>query len=202
MSFATSPDRGLLRALAHPVRLALLDALRQENELTATSAARLVGESPSNCSFHLRVLAEHGLVEEADRGRGRERPWRRARHGVELDSPDLSPETRAEAADLMQLIAERDHAQLQEWLRSSAGYSGALQNAAGHISVTTRLTPTELATLGLELKSLIRRLVDRRDESTQPDALPVRLIVHAFPLPTPSGGDASETPLDLSNSPR
>ena len=65
-----------LRALAQPVRLRLVGLLRTHGPLTATQAAEHVGESPSNCSFHLRQLAHWGLVEPAEGGRGRERPWK------------------------------------------------------------------------------------------------------------------------------
>ena len=65
-----------MRAMAHPVRLALMQALNDAGTLTATEAAERVGESPSNCSFHLRQLAKYGWVEEAPGGKGRQRPWR------------------------------------------------------------------------------------------------------------------------------
>lgn len=68
-------DPRALRALAHPVRMRLVGLLRTEGPLTATEAAEHVGESPSNCSFHLRQLAKWGLVEPAAGGKGRERPW-------------------------------------------------------------------------------------------------------------------------------
>ncbi len=68
-------DPRALRALAHPVRMRLVGLLRTEGPLTATQAAEHVGESPSNCSFHFRQLAKWGLVEPAEGGKGRERPW-------------------------------------------------------------------------------------------------------------------------------
>jgi DNA-binding transcriptional ArsR family regulator len=42
-----------LRALSHPVRLALLEALAT-GPLTATEAGELIDETPTTCSFHLR----------------------------------------------------------------------------------------------------------------------------------------------------
>src|ERR1700736_5177120 len=69
-------DPRALRAVAHPVRLQLVGLLRREGPLTATQAAERLRQSPASCSFHLRQLAKHGLVEEAGGGRGRERPWR------------------------------------------------------------------------------------------------------------------------------
>src|SRR4051794_28338625 len=65
-----------MRAVSHEVRIALLEALRERGPLTAAQAADIVGESPANCSFHLRTLAKYGFVEEAGGGHGRRRPWR------------------------------------------------------------------------------------------------------------------------------
>src|SRR2546430_594232 len=71
-------DPKAMRALAHPLRWALLEALGHAGTLTATQASEMLGESPANCAFHLRTLAKYGFVEEAGGGKGRERPWRQA----------------------------------------------------------------------------------------------------------------------------
>jgi hypothetical protein len=49
-----------MRALAHPLRVALIEASSQAETrtLTATEASDLLGESPANCAFHLRTLAK------------------------------------------------------------------------------------------------------------------------------------------------
>src|SRR5689334_21433995 len=70
-------DAWAMRALAHPVRLALLEALVHAGTLTATQASELIGESPANCAFHLRTLAKYGYVVEAGGGRARRHPDRR-----------------------------------------------------------------------------------------------------------------------------
>src|ERR1017187_3519399 len=70
-------DAPTMRAMAHPVRLALLEALGRREPLTATEAAEIVGESPSACSFPLRMPAKHGLAEDAAGAPGGRRPWRR-----------------------------------------------------------------------------------------------------------------------------
>ena len=67
-------DPRALRALAHPARLAILDHLGAEETATATECGAAVGVSASAASYHLRALARFGLVEEAEGGRGRERP--------------------------------------------------------------------------------------------------------------------------------
>ncbi|SFS17768.1 Helix-turn-helix domain-containing protein [Microbacterium sp. cf046] len=80
----SDPER--IRALAHPIRLALLDHLSDVDEATATECAEAVGESPASCSFHLRMLEKYGYIERAEQ-RGREKPWR-----VKIAYFDLRPD--------------------------------------------------------------------------------------------------------------
>ncbi|MFE6968327.1 winged helix-turn-helix domain-containing protein [Isoptericola sp. NPDC057653] len=63
-------DAQTLRALGHPVRLKLVDALLP-GPLSATEAGEAIGETATTCSFHLRQLARCGLVEEHETGPGR-----------------------------------------------------------------------------------------------------------------------------------
>ncbi|WP_423202937.1 winged helix-turn-helix domain-containing protein [Micromonospora kangleipakensis] len=87
-----------MRALSHPVRLALMEALG-EGPLTATQAGELIGEIPTTCSFHLRQLARYGFVEEAGGGRGRARPWRLTRRRRSAPARPEDPDwTRASQA--------------------------------------------------------------------------------------------------------
>src|SRR6516162_99595 len=63
------------RALAHPARLAILEALTAGDELTATELAAVTGLSPSATSYHLKALAKWGIVEAGEgRADGRARP--------------------------------------------------------------------------------------------------------------------------------
>lgn len=83
-------DARAIRALAHPARLAVLDALTGRATITATEAAEVAGLSPSAMSYHLRALAKWGIVREAasaDDADGRERRWERAGKGMNLDPP-------------------------------------------------------------------------------------------------------------------
>src|ERR1700761_5397400 len=78
-------DARTMRALAHPTRLALLNLLGREGELTASRAAELLDDSPGNMSWHLQTLAKYGFVEETGEGKGRSRPWRVISHTHHFD---------------------------------------------------------------------------------------------------------------------
>ena len=83
-------DAKTFRALAHPVRMALIELLVLSGPLTATEAGERIGESPTTCSFHLRQLARYGFVEEAGGGKGRARPWKRSFRGFRFSSENGS----------------------------------------------------------------------------------------------------------------
>lgn len=97
-------DPRALRAYAHPTRMTLVGLLRRSGPFTATRAAQLTGESVASCSYHLRILAKYGLVEEAPGGRGREKPWRATARYTEWpgDSEDVAV---AQAADALSAAA-------------------------------------------------------------------------------------------------
>jgi DNA-binding transcriptional ArsR family regulator len=90
-------DPALMRALAHPARLAIMSHLSASEAATATECAEFVGLSPSATSYHLRALARAGLVREApSRGDGRERVWTSTlRHYQVATDQHVDPELRA-----------------------------------------------------------------------------------------------------------
>ena len=101
-------DAHALRALAHPLRLELLEALTLHGPLTATTAADLVGESPANCSWHLRQLAKYGLIEEVPGATGRQRPWQRTSQGMEWHETSSDPAFTEAARSLTAVFIDRE----------------------------------------------------------------------------------------------
>src|SRR5256885_12393642 len=82
-------DPQALRALAHPVRLRILDRLQRHGPATATQLSEHVEASPSVVSWHLRHLAGFGLVTDWDGATSkRERWWQAAARGIRVDLPD------------------------------------------------------------------------------------------------------------------
>ena len=88
-----------MRALAHPLRVRLLELIRRDGEITATRAAELLDDSPGNMSWHLQTLAKYGFVEEAEGGRGRSRPWRMTRRSERFDTSVADPEAAEDIED-------------------------------------------------------------------------------------------------------
>src|SRR5919204_1086136 len=148
-------DPRALRAVAHPVRLGLVGLLRREGPLTATRAAELLGESPASCSFHLRQLAKYGLVEEAGRGRGRERPWQATALFTGLPDVARSPELAAASELLSSAVAELYFDRLMRWIETRAQEPEEWQEAAVWGDTGLYVTPEELARLDRELQALV-----------------------------------------------
>ena len=85
-------DPRSIRALAHPARLAIIDALATGDELTATQCAELTGLSPSATAYHLKLLERYGFAETAPlRPDRRERPWRAVGRRVQVDLDGSTP---------------------------------------------------------------------------------------------------------------
>src|SRR5690242_12908493 len=85
-------DPRAIRALAHPARMAIIDALASGDALTATDCAGLAGLSPSATAYHLKVLERYGFAEPAPaRGDGRERPWRATDRRIRFDLDSSTP---------------------------------------------------------------------------------------------------------------
>jgi DNA-binding transcriptional ArsR family regulator len=176
-------DAQTMRALAHPLRLALLDAIRAEGEMTASRAAELLGDSPGNMSWHLQTLAKYGFVEEAGTGKGRSRPWRLVNRTVSF-STSQAPDAEVMAAGeaLETALINRTFTQFEDWRRRRPA-SPEWADVAFVSSDVAYLTPTELGELSNDVQSLFRRYADRdKPEARPPGTVPVKLVGIGHPL--------------------
>ena len=180
-----------MRALSHPVRLALLEVLTLEGEpLTATEAGERIGESPTTCSFHLRQLAKYGFVEEAGGGRGRARPWRIKELGFSIDSETLSPAGHAAAETLLGAALTRQLERHTAARRARRSYPDQWRPVVSQNETVWWLTPEEAAAIQEELTSLMQRHRRRHDPNHRPPgARPVELIALMHPFDPPDDFD-------------
>jgi hypothetical protein len=176
-----------MRAITHPVRLALLEALALEGSLTATRAGELIGEPPNTCSFHFRQLAKYGFVEEAAPGPGKNRPWRLTTVAMHFSDVHADPETRLAARALDRMLRERYFARLQAFYDTRTDYPAEWQVVTGASEFLLHVSPDELRALDAEITAVLDRYRSRvEDPALRPeDSLPVEVLLFAYPLRPP-----------------
>jgi DNA-binding transcriptional ArsR family regulator len=182
-------DGAVLAALAHPLRVALLYQLNALGSRTASQCAQALGETPANCSYHLRQLAKVGLVTREEAGDGRERPWRSVYTGLDLrpavDDPDPEVVTAARATRAALANAEiQEHARLaRQYLRLEQRAAEEWREAGSMGSYSLRLTAEELAALVKALDAAIRPFIGLTRADPPEGSQPVHLDYKAFLRP-------------------
>lgn len=166
-------DPRAIRALAHPVRLDLLSALRDEPR-TATECAELVGESPQSCSYHLRTLAKYGFVERADAANAKERPWRKVARGLRW-SAETDPDA---ARALAGTFLARDFRLVQRYLASPRDDWPEPM----YTQTVLRLTPAEAKELGDRLFALLEPYFPATRQDAPPEARDVSFASFGVPV--------------------
>ncbi|MET8307983.1 helix-turn-helix domain-containing protein [Micromonospora sp. NPDC005173] len=180
-------DKRQVRVLAHPLRMRLLGALRVNGPATATTLAELLSTNTGATSYHLRQLAEVGLVtEDPDRGSGRQRWWQAAHDVTNWEPTDFDDDPDARAAiewiqgDQVRLLVE--HA--ERWFAIQHEWSPAWRDAIGMGDIFMTIPPDRLKALQAEVWQVLERynreacLVDSAD----PQARPVQVFLAAYPL--------------------
>ena len=165
MSFAQARDQeehgvrigtpAQLQALAHPVRLRLLEALGRR-PATATQLARELGESSGSTSYHLRVLGRAGIIEEDPaHPRGRERWWRRPEESLLLPSGSDEPDARAAELRLRSYFVGRDDEALRRFVDGEQDLPPEWRESAFMGNWTVWLTPEEANELGARIVAIL-----------------------------------------------
>jgi DNA-binding transcriptional ArsR family regulator len=173
-----------MRALAHPVRLAILDRLQKAGPSTATGLSEHVGASPSVASWHLRHLAKHGLVRDAEsHGNGRERWWAAASRGFRLVVVDEADRRAAQA--LRSALDQSEGDLVGDWHRDvEPRLDLAWLALAGRANTTILITRGELERLEGAMEELLAPYVLRKDvpaDEVPDDARTVRILRHILP---------------------
>ncbi|MFD6291352.1 ArsR/SmtB family transcription factor [Streptomyces sp. NPDC060205] len=154
-------DLGTLKALAHPLRMQLYRGLCVARTATASQLAEQVDEAVSLVSYHLRKLAEHGLIEAADpqSGDARERWWQPATQGVSIRDKDFrdAPERAAAHLAATRLFHQQRSDMYRRYLDERLTWGPEWNSAAPDNESLLRLTAAELAELSAELLALAKK---------------------------------------------
>ncbi len=169
-----------MRALAHPVRLDLLELLVVHGPMTATDAAAALHQTPANVSWHLRKLAEYGFVRQAASGTGRRRPWKAIAESL---SWGQDPDDAAPAAALDDVTLEREVQRLRAALAHNTAETQSWRDATAVLQARLWLTAAEAAEIGERLRELLLSKSEERHNPAHrpPDARVMSLVAWVVP---------------------
>ncbi|WP_336210171.1 ArsR/SmtB family transcription factor [Nonomuraea sp. LPB2021202275-12-8] len=183
-------DLDTLKALAHPLRLKLYRALFHAGAATASQLADQVDEAVSLVSYHLRKLAAHGVISEAEprSADGRERWWEVDRSGYSVRDQDFrdAPERAAAFASFTR-VAFHEHNELYErFLDEQSTWEQEWRTAAFNSQYLPRLTAEELRRLQGELGELLKRWDAYSTAAAQAGDTEGRenIVLHLYGFPT------------------
>ncbi|MCD0446960.1 helix-turn-helix domain-containing protein [Glycomyces sp. A-F 0318] len=169
-----------LKALSNPLRRKILHHLGVHGPGNSTTIGRAVGESTGTTSYHLRLLADAGLIAEArEHAKGRERWWRLIR--ADRRMPDLSTLSEADraAAEALQEVRFDEDLELLgaafDRIGDSEGWTQG-SRGGGH------MTLDEMRRFHDEYVKLLQRFA-HGPEDAPPGARPVIVRWYAAPDP-------------------
>ncbi|MCU1580082.1 MAG: transcriptional regulator [Rhodoglobus sp.] len=186
-------DLESLKALAHPLRVQILDTLSTYGQFTASGLAERLGESSGATSYHLRQLERHGFVREVEgKGTGRERWWERVPGGITLSSQELatSGAGRAASKTLLRQWERTRGALLTDFMEHGYDVLAPEWTEISTVStVNLRLTAEQLKHVVEEWEDFTNRVLDEYRGKNPPGSRPVQVHFNAFPVldgtPTP-----------------
>ena len=192
-------DLESLKALAHPLRVRIFDALSTYGPATASGLAERLGESSGATSYHLRQLEKHAFVRELEgAGTGRERWWERIPGAVDLGPEEfMRTEAGKQASNLVMnewsKSRERNLADFvnrgmetmpEEWLKASM------------INVTSVFaSAADLTEFNQKVLALLEEFALSHRARNVPGTRPVQIQFNGFPIvdgeeiPSPETGE-------------
>ncbi|MFG3239627.1 helix-turn-helix domain-containing protein [Streptomyces sp. NPDC048157] len=175
-------DPQAMRALAHPVRLAILDRLHRYGPATATRLSPDVGATPSVTSWHLRHLAGFGLVRDAGAGTDRrQRRWEAAGRGFRFQAPE-DEEGRSAARALSREMFARYGELPSRWAAEvEPGLDPVWQGAAGLADTRVVVSAEELAAIQDGIERVLAPYVTREPAERPTGSRGVRLLRYVLP---------------------
>ena len=184
------PDRQLdmesLKALAHPLRVQILDTLSTYGQFTASGLAERLGESSGATSYHLRQLERHGFVREVEgRGTGRERWWERTPGAINLDATQLdhTPASLAASKTIVRQWARTRNELLNDFQERGLDVLPTEWLRASDVStINLKLTVDDLKELSEGWMAFIEPFVIRHRGKNPPGSRPVQIHFNAFPV--------------------
>jgi DNA-binding transcriptional ArsR family regulator len=159
------PDQ--LKALGHPLRLRVLEALGESEEpLSNRELAQRLGVDPGHLHFHVRMLLRAELIKQVPSEKGREKPYRAAAKTLKV------------APELVSAGASTLHVAVMDDLQRAHAEHGA-EGRFRFVRVTVRMDPEKAMQV---LSDLVPQFEELEDENAE------QLVITAVVHPQPSSG--------------
>jgi DNA-binding transcriptional ArsR family regulator len=150
-----------LKALGHPLRLRVLEALGEAGSpMSNRELAQKLGVDPGHLHFHVRMLLKCGLIQQVASAKGREKPYRAAAKTLKV-APEL---VSAGASDLQATVVEDVQ---QGW--NAYGDKGQFR----FVRINVRISPEKALEV---LSELVPRFDEIEDENEE--LLTITAIMH------------------------
>lgn len=179
-------DPLVMRALAHPARLTILEELALGRGGTATEFAVLCGLTPSATSYHLRALAKAGLVQEAPgRGDGRERVWQLVSPGgLEINSgPGTDADTMKAQQEFVLVWLARSDARTRSWVARWPDEDRQWFDAASLYDSMIVATAEELIEINKKVAEALQPYARSNRSEPPPESRMLAVTYRTVPLP-------------------
>lgn len=174
-------DIASLKAVAHPLRVRLLGALRIDGPATATELARTLDESSGATSYHLRQLARYGFVEEdPEQPNARDRRWRAVHRYTSWSESDFADHPEGREATRALRARQRAFQNQVAGRFEDADWGPEWRDAAGQSDDVLRLTAASVRELEQRILDLIREYAARDRDAD--DAEQVAIFLSAYPI--------------------
>lgn len=179
-------DLVALKALAHPLRIQIIEALSTYGSFTASGLAERLGESSGATSYHLRQLEKHGFVREVDgKGTTRERWWERVPGGLNIGSDAATATEAGRSASTMifrQIRYNQERLLIDFVDRATEEMPKEWLDGSAITTMSANMTPAQLKEFTGEYMKLAEKYVVPNEDSRTPGSRPIQVNFHAFPV--------------------
>ncbi len=175
-------DAASVKVLAHPLRSRLVGALRMHGPSTATALAAALGTNSGATSYHLRRLADVGLVVDTGDGDGKSRVWAAASTMTQFEVSDFDGDDDAATAmgwltrDWLRHFTEK----FGRWLDVQGNWPGVWRNRASMNDDMVVVTADQLRDMHAEIDTVVERY--RRVGQGNPDAKRIAVYLVFYPI--------------------
>jgi len=171
-------SRDQLRAMAHPLRLDIMERVGRRGTARAADLAADLGIPANSVSYHLRILARGGVIEEAPEAARdrRDRVWRLAQDSFMSGREDSAADKDPQAADPEYVAASKATSlAIFEWMRTAwaaelsrtGDDATSPEDGLGQLQAATlRLTLEEMKELNRVVAEMLHEAKERhRDDA-------------------------------------